>query len=893
MSKFLAVASFHNNTWEHVEQTFKNMLDQTHQDWWLIVGDDFSDDPEFKRRLKRKVEELNDMRILYYPVEKRRELYLYQNLFQHLDYDYYLDLDSDDKLDPMLLELYANHFERYPEVACLVSDYVQTSEEGKEEMYSNIEPVQDLRAEFNFRQDSGPESDRFWEIYDNRRGQRMYGVARAMRKPDVNALPIVKDCKTATDTFFLFWNAQRGAVLNIPRRLFTYIRRSGSDSSYMSKPELEDFNTNAQPWIKAYQPAEFKSPYESIWHVTSAINMTKWLDRVDEFSIWSAPLTNAEKALLIGLYPDKQISFNRKHRNQIVAWTPDLDKSQLDLRRSNKCTVVTFNEDFTTPATEAGFHQVNEAFRDELSNYMSGFGWFSFFRQQRLEIDDHLDDTITTPRRVVIIRDQVTDGQEAQDLAEKVMAINSAGSEAWLIELTSGAYSEQLAADLGTHMKTRVAFEADAFRKQLEQCQPDVLVMDRGSTLMSASTASWVKNNYWLVISSQEISGKNFETKGDFVNYVLKVPIPEVPKMRFYYRNGPELHCDWAPEGADQRWEAQFWQGEDLYWTQSVYKGMWARYSQDWFADWEIRIVEKHTNRLLYTLKADLTQFGVQIDSGSLGDTLSWMGQMERVLEERDHERLAVRCHKPWLFDKEEYGRRHIDLVNFEEGWPENWQCLGVYQEAGNPSPRTKHPRDWRTIPLGAIAADQLGIPYLERRPIMKPELYQRAPGSKTPSVCIATHSTAQAKYWNRPGGWQALADRFNAIGWQVYHVSKEAADLKGVEHITDIVEVAQQMRASGKFIGISSGLSWLAWALDIEVCLISGFTWEFVEMEDCIRIINKSVCSGCWSWSTFDRGDWNWCPQHKGTPKHFECTKTITDQQVWDALETNNWFKI
>ena len=91
-------------------------------------------------------------------------------------------------------------------------------------------------------------------------------------------------------------------------------------------------------------------------------------------------------------------------------------------------------------------------------------------------------------------------------------------------------------------------------------------------------------------------------------------------------------------------------------------------------------------------------------------------------------------------------------------------------------------------------------------------------------------------------------------------------------------------------FVGISSGLSWLAWALDVKVCMISGFTWEFVEFDCDIRIINKSVCSGCWTWAEFDRGDWNWCPQWKGTERHFECTKTIEPTRVLDEIETK-WF--
>ena len=68
MNKFLVITSFYNNTKKHVEQTFQNVLNQTYQEWVLIVGDDFSDDPEFKTYLKNRVISLNDPRIIYYDI---------------------------------------------------------------------------------------------------------------------------------------------------------------------------------------------------------------------------------------------------------------------------------------------------------------------------------------------------------------------------------------------------------------------------------------------------------------------------------------------------------------------------------------------------------------------------------------------------------------------------------------------------------------------------------------------------------------------------------------------------------------------------------------------------------------------------------------------------------
>ena len=90
-------------------------------------------------------------------------------------------------------------------------------------------------------------------------------------------------------------------------------------------------------------------------------------------------------------------------------------------------------------------------------------------------------------------------------------------------------------------------------------------------------------------------------------------------------------------------------------------------------------------------------------------------------------------------------------------------------------------------------------------------------------------------------------------------------------------------------FIGLSSGLSWLTWGLGKHVVMISNFTEEDHEfVSNCTRITNTFVCHGCWNnpMFKFDKGDWNWCPEHKGTERHFECHKSITSQMVIEKIQ-------
>ena len=167
------------------------------------------------------------------------------------------------------------------------------------------------------------------------------------------------------------------------------------------------------------------------------------------------------------------------------------------------------------------------------------------------------------------------------------------------------------------------------------------------------------------------------------------------------------------------------------------------------------------------------------------------------------------------------------------------------------------------------------------------------------PYICIAIHSTAQSKYWNNPTGWQELVDYVKSNGYDVYLLSKEEDGYMGNKHPDGVIkikdktleEVGSILKGSIGFVGIGSGLSWFSWTLNVPTILISGFSDPIQEMQkDVIRIINKNVCNGCFFKHTFDPGDWNWCPEHKGSQRQFECTKSITFDMVKPHLD--NFFE-
>jgi len=167
--------------------------------------------------------------------------------------------------------------------------------------------------------------------------------------------------------------------------------------------------------------------------------------------------------------------------------------------------------------------------------------------------------------------------------------------------------------------------------------------------------------------------------------------------------------------------------------------------------------------------------------------------------------------------------------------------------------------------------------------------------------VCVSMQSTAQMKYWNYPNGWKILVSYLNDKGFDVYVIDKltsfggqkmnylpaNAIDKTGLD-IEDTIELIGNCEF---FIGTSSGLSWVAWALKKHVVMISGFTHPTFEFTtNCTRIFNPNVCNSCFNdvKVEFEKGDWMACPYHKDTIRQFECTKTITPKMVIEQIEKN-----
>ena len=320
-----------------------------------------------------------------------------------------------------------------------------------------------------------------------------------------------------------------------------------------------------------------------------------------------------------------------------------------------------------------------------------------------------------------------------------------------------------------------------------------------------------------------------------------------------------------------------------LYYSNTLPINSWVKLNREYFTNWRYEVYEN--GDLIYNKVLDLKgkRVFIPLSSKSLGDTLAWFPYVDEFRKKHNCH-VVTSTFMNYLF-VDQYPELEFvepgEVVNnihaqYNFGW--------FYDESGNVD-YNKTPNDFRVLPLQKTASDILGLDYEEIRPKLNlPNV------EKKKKVGIGLHSTAQAKYWNNPNGWQEVVDYLNGLGYECMVYSKEGDGYMGNNYPKGVTiykggnlqEVIDDLSTCEFFIGLGSGLSWLAWACNLPVVLISGFSEKWAETKlDTFRVINENVCHGCFNKERLDAGDWNWCPLHKGTDRQFECTKQIGSEMV------------
>ena len=327
-----------------------------------------------------------------------------------------------------------------------------------------------------------------------------------------------------------------------------------------------------------------------------------------------------------------------------------------------------------------------------------------------------------------------------------------------------------------------------------------------------------------------------------------------------------------------------------VHYESNINNNMWTASSIKYYCKWKIIVtnlklgIEKVFN---FNLKNKLVK--IINESSSLGDTICWMAAID---EFQKFHGCTVHYYtaKKDLFIKE---YSNINFYDYSSINNENYYCeyhIGCFDSEKKDFFR----EDWRFQTLQQIAFSILGLKYIETK--SKITVHNKYKLDFNKYVCIATQSTSQSRYWNDNEGWIKTVDYLKSLGYKVVCVDKNYTFgnenfinscpynidyFAGHHQFDEIIDIINNCEF---FIGLSSGLSWLAWALNKKIISINGSVSSDFEFFTPYRIQNLNVCNGCFNNINykFDPANWQWCP----TNKNFECSKTITFEIVKEVID-------
>ena len=284
----------------------------------------------------------------------------------------------------------------------------------------------------------------------------------------------------------------------------------------------------------------------------------------------------------------------------------------------------------------------------------------------------------------------------------------------------------------------------------------------------------------------------------------------------------------------------------------------------------------------------------IQLPVGALGDTIAWFSFVERFQKKHD---CRLSCSMaPEVADLFRAQYPDIHFITKEEAATLNPYAtynLGLFF-GGNTDCQ---PFDFRQVGLHRTAGHILGVDDLADMPPRVDLSAERR--IKEKYAVIAAQASSQCKYWNHPSGWREVVEYLKSQGYRVLcidrmpeygtdytwnHIPYGAEDFTGDLPLQERIGL---IKSADMFLGLSSGLSWLAWCCRVPGVLISGFTDPVNEFATPYRVQNATVCHGCWNDTRcdFNHFDFLWCPRKKESRDKFECTKAITPKMVIDQI--------
>lgn len=242
--------------------------------------------------------------------------------------------------------------------------------------------------------------------------------------------------------------------------------------------------------------------------------------------------------------------------------------------------------------------------------------------------------------------------------------------------------------------------------------------------------------------------------------------------------------------------------------------------SHQWFDNWFITVQSEGNIISIDTFNPISKVIFIKMDAYALGDNIAWIPYVE---EFRKKHNCTVIC-STFFNDLFKDIYPHILFVG------PNINIDNVYAQyyIGVGSGDFKYsPVITNNEPLQKSASQILGLDFVEIRTPIYSLLENRKFDKKY--VCISEYASHESKHWKYPGGWQTIVNFLNSLNYEVWVISKEKTTLENVVDLSgdqfNIIDRAHQLNNADFFIGVSSGLSWLSWAVNTHVIMISDVT--------------------------------------------------------------------
>lgn len=249
--------------------------------------------------------------------------------------------------------------------------------------------------------------------------------------------------------------------------------------------------------------------------------------------------------------------------------------------------------------------------------------------------------------------------------------------------------------------------------------------------------------------------------------------------------------------------------------NQILYSGL-----NQWYSNWYIEVKLNGELVASDTFNPTGKVVFIKMDGHALGDNIAWVPYVDEFRKKHNctvvcstfHNSLFKDIYKDILFV--------APNTNIENVYAQYY--VGASYDG---DPRYS-PVFVNEIPLQFVSPSILYLPLDEIRPPIDKQLVKLNYEKKY--ICLSEHASDAKKGWSFENGWQIIVDFIKSLGYEVVVISKEPTELNGVVDLTgnhSLLDRAQTLHNCEFFIGVSTGLSWLAWASGAHTILVSDVT--------------------------------------------------------------------